>query len=136
MTSTPRALASTMALAIGADVNEYAWSWMDFLALPISATSASVQPPCGEKKTEMPSCEAAGCVCFGSAACSRISPHIASPMINVHAQVFRFMGRILPDQRCRYDAGMGNGQAGHNEGRLADLTVVPSGQAAGREKTQ
>ena len=52
-TLTPRFSASTKALAIGALVNEYAWTKTLFVALSRFSTTASVQPPFGEKKTWM-----------------------------------------------------------------------------------
>ena len=47
-TSTPRLWASTRALAMG-PVKEYAWTRIVVLAASISLTTASVQPPLGEK---------------------------------------------------------------------------------------
>ncbi len=48
-TFTPRRNASTRALAMGAEVKEYAWTSTVDLALPNASTTASVQPPRGEK---------------------------------------------------------------------------------------
>ena len=49
VTLTPRLCASTRALAMGADVKLYAWTRTVRLALPSASTTASVQPPFGEK---------------------------------------------------------------------------------------
>jgi hypothetical protein len=50
---TPRFAASTRAFAIGALVKEYACTNIVDLALPTFSTTASVQPPFGEKNTCM-----------------------------------------------------------------------------------
>src|SRR5262245_4985777 len=48
---TPLPFASIKASAMGLEVKEYAWTNTSFLALRISQTAASVQPPLGEWKT-------------------------------------------------------------------------------------
>src|SRR5574342_1125088 len=50
-TSTPRARASTSALAIGAEVREYAWTSTVALAAARASTTACVAPWFGEKYT-------------------------------------------------------------------------------------
>jgi hypothetical protein len=50
-TLTPRLYAYSRAFAIGADVNEYAWTRISDFASLISLTMDSVHPPLGEKQT-------------------------------------------------------------------------------------
>jgi hypothetical protein len=50
-TLTPLLWAASRALAIGAEVKEYAWSRTEDLALSSSLTIAWVHPPLGEKWT-------------------------------------------------------------------------------------
>src|SRR5581483_8066105 len=50
-TLTPRSWAATSALAMGAEVKLYAWTSTLALAACNSSTTASVQPPSGEKWT-------------------------------------------------------------------------------------